>query len=480
MRRLLSLCLLLPSLVLAAPPAEQWFSVLLDGRKVGHFENRRVIDGDRVVTTQTLDLALERAGSTVTLGSVEYSEESLDGAPLAFRSSSRISGSENTLEGRVRDGRVQVRSDVGGHETTREVAWPVGALLPEGMRLLGLKAGLSPGTRYRALAFQPSSLDAVEVTSTVGADEALDLPDGARRAYRIDQVLAFPDAPVHSIAWIDAEQTVYKLSMPVLGVDLILLACDRACALAPNQSTDIFQRTIVAAPRALGVGERAGALRYVIATQDGKPPQLPQTDEQHVSTQDGETIVEVRAQGGETTLAPPVAADSAPNDWLQSRAPDVVALARQAAGEGGDDGERMRRLEAFVRGYIRNKNLDVGYASALEVVRSREGDCTEHAVLLAALGRALGIPTRVATGLAYAADFAGRRQSFVPHAWTMAWVDGRWRSYDAALAGFDAGHLALAVGDGDPWRFYAGMDLLGRLELRRVEAMPPSSRAATR
>ena len=40
-------------------------------------------------------------------------------------------------------------------------------------------------------------------------------------------------------------------------------------------------------------------------------------------------------------------------------------------------------------------------ATAAEVARSREGDCTEHAVLLAALARARGIPARVAMGLVY-------------------------------------------------------------------------------
>ncbi|HEY6985525.1 MAG TPA: transglutaminase domain-containing protein, partial [Rhodanobacteraceae bacterium] len=115
----------------------------------------------------------------------------------------------------------------------------------------------------------------------------------------------------------------------------------------------------------------------------------------------------------------------------------------------------------------------VGYASALEVVHKPEGDCTEHAVLLAALGRSLGIATRVVDGLAYAPGFAGKDRVFVPHAWVQAWVGGRWQSFDAALPGFDTGHIALSVGDGDPWRFYAGLDLLGRLSLR--EATPLST-----
>ena len=129
-------------------------------------------------------------------------------------------------------------------------------------------------------------------------------------------------------------------------------------------------------------------------------------------------------------------------------------------------------IETFVRGYISNKSLGVGYASALEVVHKPEGDCTEHAVLLAALGRSLGIATRVVDGLAYAPDFAGKDRVFVPHAWVQAWVGERWQSFDAALPGFDAGHIALSVGDGDPWRFYAGLDMLGRIAMSKAAPLP--------
>ena len=50
-----------------------------------------------------------------------------------------------------------------------------------------------------------------------------------------------------------------------------------------------------------------------------------------------------------------------------------------------------------------------------------------------------------------------------------AWVDGGWRGYDAALGGFGSGHIALAVGDGDPTRFYATLDLLTRLRVDAAE-----------
>ncbi|MDR0499104.1 MAG: transglutaminase-like domain-containing protein, partial [Holophagales bacterium] len=52
------------------------------------------------------------------------------------------------------------------------------------------------------------------------------------------------------------------------------------------------------------------------------------------------------------------------------------------------------RINTFVFDLIRNKELDVGFATAPEVARNPRGDCTEHTVLAIALLRRLGIPAR--------------------------------------------------------------------------------------
>ena len=473
MRRCL-LLLALPLFAHAAPPADQWFTVLLDGRKIGSFEAKREVRDSQVHTSQSLEIALDRAGARVALGSTETSTETIAGVPLAFGSVSRLSGSESRIEGRVHEGRAKVTITTGGATQQRTLPWPANALLPEGVRLAGMRAGLAPGARYSALAFQPSSLEAAQITSTIAAAEQVDLPGGARKLYPVEQLLAFPGAPMKTRAWIDAEQTVYKLTMPIMGVDLVLLACDRACATAPNQGSDVFERTLMPSPRTLREQELAGTMRYTLASPRNESALvLPETDEQRVEARGNERIVTISRDARARAQERPAPEDFRPNDWLQSDAPDIVRLAHQAAGDAGAPLERMRRIETFVRGYIRSKTLDVGYASALEVAHKPEGDCTEHALLVAALGRALGIATRVVDGLAYAPGFAGKDQVFVPHAWAQAFVDGRWQSFDAALPGFDAGHIALAIGDGDPWKFYAGLDLLGRIELREAQSTTP-------
>ena len=469
--------LLLAPLAQALPQQQQWFSVLLDGRKIGHFETSRS-ETDGVVTThQVLDIEFDRAGTPIAMGSSETSEETVAGEPLGFTARTHLGGNETGVEGRLDGATLKLRVNNDGQWREREMAWPANALLAEGLRLASLKVPLEVGRQHRELSFQPSSLDAIEVTSTVGERESVDLPDRTLSLQRIDQVFNFAGTPVRNTAWVDEERDVHKLTMPAIGVDLTLVACSEACAMAPNQGSDIFEHTLMPSPRALRARELANGLRYTIRPHDHEAPMhIPQTSEQTVRRKGRNLVVEVRREADPDFGDAPAPADFAANDWLQSSSKEIVALARSATAGLDDDGERMQALESFVRGYISDKNLGVGYASALQVARNPEGDCTEHAVLLAALGRSIGIATRVVDGLAYAPGFAKSRHVFVPHAWIQAWVNGSWRSYDAALAGFDAGHIAFSTGDGDPWRFYQGLDLLGRTRLQSVAPLDVSRR----
>jgi hypothetical protein len=451
-------------------------SVLLGGRKIGTMHMTREVRAERVITMQQLRIELDRAGTRVALTTAETDEETPAGAPLAFESRTRLSGNESLVRGRVRDGHtVEVTTSIGGATRTRALEWPRGALLAEGLRLVEERAGTAPGTHYSNLAFQPDNLEAITIDSRIGETAPVDMPEGRPVLTRVEQVIHLPDAPTRAVAWIDGDQNVARLVMPVMGYELTMLACSRECAEAPNQSADILVHALVPAPRALSADERRHGLHLRLsATDDGARLKFAQTDEQRVAA-NGDSV--------DVTIAPvdaadpraeskPDAADFLANDWLQSTAPEIVALAKKGAGKAHTPREQMQNLEDFVRGYIRNKDLSVGYASALEVAQKPEGDCTEHAVLLAALGRARGIATRVVDGVVYVDSYAGNEHVFVPHAWAQAFVDGHWQSFDAALHGFDAGHVALSYGDGDPWRFFAGFNALGRMRVDAVDALP--------
>lgn len=92
------------------------------------------------------------------------------------------------------------------------------------------------------------------------------------------------------------------------------------------------------------------------------------------------------------------------------------------------------------------KNIDkklIDTVSALDTLKSGEGECQAHSNLFAALARAAGIPTKVISGIVYSKDFEG----FMYHAWNEIYT-GEWIAVDATLGGFpaDATHIKLAEG----------------------------------
>ena len=128
----------------------------------------------------------------------------------------------------------------------------------------------------------------------------------------------------------------------------------------------------------------------------------------------------------------------------------------------------MELLMERARPYLGEVDF-AGHFSALEAINRRMGDCTEAAVVLAALGRAAGIPTRVVSGLVYSRQrYHGVTNAFMPHSWVVAFVDGRWRSYDLALDRFGSSHIALTVGDGDARSIMASIQLASLLRWEQM------------
>jgi transglutaminase-like putative cysteine protease len=214
---------------------------------------------------------------------------------------------------------------------------------------------------------------------------------------------------------------------------------------------------------------------------------IPSTDNQKVQRQaDGRIILTTEPVAPAGGVFPYKGDDPSlleavkPTRFLQSDRKEIVELARKAVGGTTDSAEAAKRIEAFVAEYIENRSLSVGYASAAEVAESRKGDCSEFAVLTAALCRAVGIPARVCVGVAYVDDFGGV-QGFGGHAWAQAHVGadeqgkgGKWLGLDAAFkssgrGGYDAGHIALAVGNGDPGDFFGMATSLGQFKIEKLE-----------
>ncbi|MBB3225496.1 hypothetical protein FHW69_000086 [Luteibacter sp. Sphag1AF] len=447
-----------------------WLAVLMDGRKVGHLTIDRDITDASVTTTQTLDFRLTRISTPLELHTEIRSVEDATGAPLSFAAQSGMSTQINRADGHRRDdGSFQVSNTVAGQSRVSLLIWPTEALLAEGQRLALVRHGFKPGTTYRIRTFDPIRQQVADVKVTVVGDELVDMPSGQERLHHLRQSLAQERDPDRVLdLWLDDAGHIRRGISPLLGFRLEMVACTETCAMAPDQDVDLLRAAMTQSPRLLPQNLRSEPLRYFIYVKGGAEKPFMDTDEQHASSLgDGRWQLDVGFAGGNAQVGP-LPEDTAPNPWVQSDSPEIIAAAKNATAGATNDVQRIRRLRTFVSGYIEEKGLDVGYASALETLHTRRGDCTEHAVLLAALARSEGIPTRVVTGIVYADRFGGLSRVFVPHAWVQVWLGKSWVSFDSALRRYDSTHIAFATGSGDPWRFFAAMNVLGKIRIDKI------------
>ncbi len=457
------------------PDRTEWMAMLLNGTKTGYMK-LEWDDGDNTVATrETVVMSINRGDAVIEMKTVDTALQAKDGRPLAFRSSQQTSNTTSTIAGSIVDDRIKAVVSASGNSRPQTLAWPDGAVFSEGLRWQILERGLTMGDTFSTTLFLPGSLQAVPTTITIGERETVDLFGIESALTRVEQVMDIGGTMTHSTNWVTDDYQIKKMRLTLAGMLLESIACPEACALADSQPTTFFVNTFAEAPRRLSGSERSKALRYTIRPRQAELAlSVPESAEQQVSiAEDGTINVSIQVNPQTTaTVEPSPSRYLSATRWLQSDTNEVIELAKHAAGEASESINVMRQLEQFVAHYVDEKSLAVGYASALEVVRDRSGDCTEHAVLLAALGRARGIPTRIATGLAYVDSWLGAEQMFVPHAWTQALIDGRWVSFDASLGQFSAGHIALAYGEGDPFGFFSSVNSLGNIDIEKIEALP--------
>ena len=359
--------------------------------------------------------------------------------------------------------------------------------MAEGLRLLTLQHGLKAGTEYTASLFSPGVMQAVNAKVVIGTKKEIDLLGRVLKLTEVVTTISMTDAGgIATTSYVDDEMRALKSIVPIAGMQVEMVDCPKEFALGKNDVLEMIDRMFVKSPQSIEDMSSISSISYTL--NPGKADLLvPTTDSQTAKRlPDGKVALVIKpatATGGTFPYKgsdPKLLEAIKPTRFLQSDSKDIVELARRAAGDAKDAADAARRIESFVARYITNKSLSVGYATAAEVLESRQGDCSEFAVLTAALCRAVGIPAQVVVGVAYVKEFGGF-EGFGGHAWAQAYVGadergqgGKWIGLDAAFrssgrGGYDAGHIALAVGNGEPGDFFNMATSLGQFKIEKVD-----------
>lgn len=318
------------------------------------------------------------------------------------------------------------------------------------------------------LVFDSFNLSAIAVERVTMRLIEADPDSGARRFRRT----AERDGKLVSVSelTVDHGGRVLQTKLETFGFQMTLRPISAAEAALPASPMNPVTNVLVKSPHRISSQAMRGHIRYVFAAKDGHDFSLPDTPEQKVSRQGEQTVVDICIACGPGLSTEPsfIAAGLRSTMWLQSDAERVREMAAFPPGEMAGEQRKMELLAARVRGIMDDLDF-TGHYSALEALERRAGDCAEDALLLTALARAAGIPAYAATGLVYSRErYHGVSNVFVPHNWTIAFVDGAWKSFDSTLGEFDATHIAILINEGETSAMATAQQLAGQLEWRSM------------
>lgn len=445
------------------------YRILFEDNIVGHItlEQQRLPTLYR--TVESLELRTQFRGmNAITNRVTEIHEEDLQGRPLRFSKQINIPNAERYISGELQGNQLMLRDKRGDQEQNLQITIPDNFLLHEGLRhQLHAAAQTTKSLAYMEWNYDEQNFTPVQVQL---------IEDQSVAAWRFIQTSEKNSKNPIRVQKIVREQMVDQEFLPVqahfdyFGKHLLLARCVDQCRNDTVVSLKPLDQQMLSSPYKITDSALSGHIRYTIKMAAGRAPQV--TSEQRVRRTEAGWVVDVCAhcELKQNSEAPDLAHYLKANTWLEATDLRLVAAVAKAVRKDDSPATTMKKLAVLTRKRLENNPQFSGYATALQAYQSRSGDCTEYAVLLAALGRAAQVPTRVVFGLSYSREkFHGKANAFAPHAWVQAWVDGAWRSYDAAFDQFDAGHIALQVSDGNQEDFNAMFENFNEMKIESMQ-----------
>ena len=441
-----------------------WRGIYYRGEKIGFTVSQTVAKGSGFELDETGRLQMALLGATTaatirttahvdanfTLNAFDFSLDPGTG-PIAVRGT--IDGTHLTLD---------VKTPSGSRREERDLAEPPALSLNLSRRLAN--GGLVPGAQYHWTIFDPATLRNAPVLVHVGKREIVRSSLAPIPAFRVEMEFS----GLRTTSWVTDTGEVVREESP-LGLITVREPADQARAMAVSRrmQVDLLQAAAVVPEMRARIDDPRNVRRLRMRLEGAD---LSSIDLQGVGqTVDGEIVELVDPRTLEPGRADPdTARYLAPETFIESDAPEIIAEAGLAVRGVTGVRARAERLTRYVNALLEKKPT-ISLPSAREVLRTKVGDCNEHTVLFVAMARALGIPARIAAGMVYI------HGAFYYHAWPEVYIGessgktadprGMWLPVDPTLNQFpaDGTHLRLARGGLD--KQAAILPLIGRLQI---------------
>ena len=429
---------------MSEPVNETFFVHQIREKKIGHRHHRvfdEEIDGKparRIVVTDELEFRRYRTAISRKL--TQVSIESTDGEVFALGYSIQTGESSEMVEGRVTNGRLELSSSIGGKKRINLSGPRISIFaIGESLKRQPMKTHQQRGMRT----FRPLLDGIAKIQLSAGNVENTSLLEGEQSLLRVEAISlntdGWNDVTTH---WVDKKGQIVKSLEPFLERETILATKKQALSDNSVTAIDLGVDTGVRLVEDFKNPSRSRRAVYRIRLND-----LPiesvfsTTANQSVELTDepGTALITVRSiePSSEESLEPkslvkkPHGDDRylRPNELINCKHPRVAAMSQAISTSGQDAWGMARSAERYLFLSLKKTEFGQVFDSAGQVAVKMSGDCSEHSVLLAALCRNQGVPTRIVVGLIYSPEDT----SFLYHMWNEVFVRNSWIPLDATV-----------------------------------------------
>ena len=342
--------------------------------------------------------------------------------------------------------------------------------------------GLTEGARHQIQLFDPATLTNGLATITIGKREVVRILDRPVPAFKMEMTYA----GINATSWITEVGDIVK-EESAMGMVVIRESRERATALAMSSEikADMIESAAIQPDTKRNIEFAAGLSSLRLEFSGAALPGSVEEMNGAGQTVNGNIVDIVDPNSLKAGPIPDdIETSLASEPFIESDAPEIVAETAKALERAGNATSR-RKAELLVRyvNAVLEKKPTMSIPSAVEVLRTRVGDCNEHTALYVAMARAAKIPSRVAIGL------VSMRGAFYYHAWPEVFVgdakstaDGKtgvWIPVDPTLNQFpaDVSHVRMARGGFD--RQAAILPLLGRAKIKILDMVDDPAQTNT-
>lgn len=442
------------------PESDSWMNILQNGRKIGASHTSFSKRGNGYILKETLYLRINTMGLAQDINLRTTGELNSDFTLSSFDFDIRSGRFVFSAQGRVSGNMLSIKTHGLDATSKFDIKITEKLYMAAGLMKAVDATRIEPGNLVTFQVFDPATLASEPVrVRVVGHEEVLNM--GVKKKTK---KVAMIFKGVTQEVWVGEHGEVIR-EKGLLGISLEKTTRDHALYGLPFESSQDL--TVLASVPSNVRLTNANMLTRLEVEISGIPYDHLHLDGGRQSLNGNlliinkESLPDVYTDDGRNGLNESQRKFLKPSPFIESDHPTVRNLVKKIVQAHESPVKKTIKVVDWI-----NKNIEkrpvLSLPDALAVIENGAGDCNEHAVLLAALARAAGIPAKIEAGLVYL------NERFYYHAWNVLFL-GKWITVDSLFGQIPADVTHIRFISGSLEQQLDIISIIGRIKLKIIK-----------